>query len=489
MADEALPYGGPTGQTLPPDAPKFAEIGVSGLRVFSGYLDEEFLRELKGWVGRKTYRQMSDNDSTVAAVLSAIGLVIRACDWNWEPAEDAPADQAEAEAQFAESLFLDMSHSKEDFLSEALTMLVFGWAFHEVVIKVRVGPLETDPSKRSAYTDGRIGIRKLAPRAQETLLNWIMQPDGGISGMVQLPPTGSGSVTIPISRALLFRTTSRKNSPEGISILRGAYESWYYLKSIRPIEATGIERELAGLPVVSIPAKYLTSTDPADMKVLASYKRVARDLKFNEQGALVLPSDMWPDVDGNPSAQPLVKIELVHSGGTRAIDTDKIKEGYKRDIANSVLAGFILLGEGSKGSYALSKDKTDFFLRACEALINQLVSVINTHLIPRIFDYNGIDRALLPKLKAGKLAATDLGVLGAFIQAIAAAGAPLFPDDDLEAALRDEADLPPKSPDAAAEQEAQRQQEADAAATAAQTAQANANAAVNPEAQQGAQAA
>ena len=427
--------------------PPMKEIGVSGLKVFGGFVNEEFLQELSGDKGRRKFREMADNDATIGAVLNAISLTIRAAKWSAVLPKGAPEDAGTAEAEFVESLFCDMSHSWDDFISEVLSMLVFGWSYHEIVLKRRVGPYEADPSKRSRYTDGRIGIRKLPVRAQETLLRWEMQEDGGVSGLWQMPPTGGGLRYIPIERSLLFRTASRKNSPEGLSILRQSYESWYFLRHIRPIEATGIERELAGLPVVSVPAKYLTSTDADDMAVLAQYTKIARDLKFNEQGGIVIPSDMHRGPNGEISTAPLVKVDLLRGGGTRAIDTQGVKDGYKKDIANSVLAGFILLGNDGGGSLALSLDKSSFFLRSCRSVLNQISSVVNRFLIPRVWEVNGLDPALMPTYEPGRLAEANLEAVGDFIHKLAAAGAPLFPDVELETRLREDADLPPPSPE------------------------------------------
>lgn len=424
------------------------EIGVSGLRVYSGYIVEEFLKELQGERGRRVFREMSENDAIVGATLSAIGLVLRAVTWHVQAPENTTIPDEDME--FVGSLFNDMSHTWEDFLSEVLTMLVFGWSYHEIVVKNRVGPHETDPTRRSKYADGKIGIRKLAPRSQDTLNRWEMQEDGGVSGMWQMPWTGNkGIVLIPIERALLFKTTSRKNNPEGVSLLRTAYRSWYRLKNLEDIEAIGVERELAGLPVVRIPAEYLSPTaSPEHKAVLAAYTKVARDIKFNEQGGLVIPSDPWVGGDGVFSSLKRVDIELLSAGGTRAIDIDKSIIRYQRNIARSVLADFIMLGTDGKGSYALSNSKTDLFYKAIEAILNQIAAPINLYLIPRIYDLNGKDRSLMPSYVPGAIAPEDLEKLGSYIQSIAAGGVELFPDTELENVLRERADLPPKSEEA-----------------------------------------
>ena len=438
---DGTPYGGGYASIQgDPNAKAFGEIGVSGLKVFSGYLNEEYQQELRGAQAIKVYRQMSETDPVVNAVLTAIVLILRAVDWRVEPANDTP--QAEKEAEFARSLLDDMSHSWEDTVSEIMSMLSFGWSYHEMVLKRRVGPDQKDGSTRSKFTDGRIGIRKLPIRSQDSMMRWEMQPDGGIDGLWQMPPQGGQLLYIPIERALLFRTTSVKNSPEGKSILRAAYRPWYIKKTVEDMEAIGIERELGGLPLVSIPAKYLRAdASDADKAIKAQYDKIARDVKFNQQGGIVIPSDRWPDQLGNPSAAPMVEVKLLSTGGRRAIDTDPVIARYNRNIAMSALADFITLGD-QKGSYALSKNKSELFLRACETYLNQIAAAVNRFMLPRIWAYNGISYDLMPEMKPGRVAPVDLAELGTYVQQLAAAGAPLFPNDELSEHLADVAGLP-----------------------------------------------
>jgi hypothetical protein len=427
-----------------------AEIGVSGLRAFHGYLDEEFVPALRGASGRRKLREMADNDPTVGAVLSAIGLVVRAVDWTWEPSPDAASQAtAEAEAEFAESLFADMSHTQEEFLGEMIWgTLTYGFSPHEIVLKRRLGPDQKDPAKRSRYTDGRIGIRKLPLRAQDTIDRWDMQEDGGIAGVWQQPPMGGGLRYLPIERLLIFRTVSRKNSPEGVSILRNAYKPWFFLNKIQEIEAVGIERELAGLPVIRLPSSLLSATDAESRAILEVYKKLGRDAKNNSQGCAILPSDTYKGPTGEISSVRMIDFEVLKGGGTRAIDTSAVVRRYQQDIARSVLADFIMLGADGKGSYALSDNKTSLFYRAIETILWDAAAVINRHLMPRLWAINGLPFETMPSIVPGRLAGVDLDKLGEFVGKIAAAGAPLFPDDELEDRLREEADLPPKSEEA-----------------------------------------
>ncbi len=136
----------------------YREVGASGLRRFSGFIYEEFLKELTGWKGCAVYKEMRQNDPTVTAILYAIHMLCRQVEWRVEPASSQPFD-IEA-ADFLESCMNDMSYTWIDTIDEILSFLTYGFSVHELVYKRRCGD-SLDPSMRSAHTDGRIGWRKI----------------------------------------------------------------------------------------------------------------------------------------------------------------------------------------------------------------------------------------------------------------------------------------------------------------------------------------
>ena len=215
-------------------------LGRSGLNRQGGHVYEEQLAKLSGSRAVKVYQEMRDNDSIIGAFLFMIKMLIRKVKWTVKPASEDKAD-TEA-AKFVEECLKDMSHTQEDLMAEILSMLVFGWSFFEIVYKRRSGPGK-DPTKRSRYMDGKIGWRKIEIRSQDTLDRWEFGDDGGVMGMWQSAPPSYERVFIPIEKALLFRTESAKNNPEGRSLLRNAFRDWYYKKRIQELEAIGIERE------------------------------------------------------------------------------------------------------------------------------------------------------------------------------------------------------------------------------------------------------
>jgi hypothetical protein len=417
--------------------PPTYEVGRSGLKRVSGYVEEEFLPQLRGRKAVAIYREMADNSPVIGAFLLAIERLIRQIEWRVEPASSKAEDKANAE--FVEQCMEDMSHSWGDMLTEIMSMCTYGWEWSEIVYKRRVGPWESDPTKRSKYTDRRYGWRKIATRAQETLLRWAFDEDGGIQALIQMPPPDYTKKVIPIERSLLFRITAAKNNPESKSLLRNAYSSWFYLKRFQEIEAIGVERDLTGVPVAKVPGRLFTAAPGSkEAKEFAAWKQMVTAVRRNEQDGLVIPYDVDPD-----TKQPSHDFALLTSGGTRQFDVRTIINDYKTEMLMSVLADFMMVGhEDNGGSYALHTDKTGMFRASLNAIAQSIADVFNRHAIPRLFAINAIKPAELPTIVPNDVDPPDLAQLAAFMTAMTTAGVQWFPDPELEKFLRDAARLP-----------------------------------------------
>lgn len=393
-----------------------AILGVSGDNVHNGQIRaDEFLPELRGKKAVRKYREMRDNDSTIGAVMYAVEQILRDVDLHVIPANDSEA--AKKEAEYVETVLKDMDHTLDDHIAEALSFLSYGFAWFEVVYKRRVGPDQRSGKKHSKYNDGRIGVRKIAIRAPWTISKFdVDRQTGDVLGIEQDTGGFNNKNYIPTNKSLYYRTTSINGDPSGRSILRNAYTSYEYLNNLQAIEAIAVERELAGIPVARIPAEYLgPDASAAQAGFVNSLQQILRDVKFNEQGYIILPSDTYPGKDGEPTNTRLVDMELMASNGKRNIDIDPIVRRYQHDIARSVLSEFLLLGSQG-GSYALSKSKTDLFLRALESYIQAIVDVLNKQLIERLWQLNGLPYDLMPEIKAGDVAPHDLKEIASFLR-------------------------------------------------------------------------
>ena len=391
-------------------------LGVAGNNTKNGMIRaDEFLPELRGSKAIRKYREMRDNDATIGAVMYSVEQILRDVELTVKPVDDTPA--AKVEADFVKSVLDDMDHTLDDHVAEALSYLSYGFGWFEVIYKRRVGPTERSDKKHSKYTDGRLGVKKIAARAPWTINKFdVNQKTGDVLGIEQSVGIMNGRNYIPLNKSIYYRTTSLNGDPSGRSILRNAYTSYEYLNNLQAIEAIAVERELAGIPVARIPAEYLSGdASVAQSGFVHDLQQILRDVKFNEQGYIILPSDTYPDKDGAPSNTRLVDIELMASNGKRNIDINPIVNRYQHDIARSVLSEFLLLGT-SGGSYALSKSKTDLFLRALESYIQAIVDVLNKQLVERLWQLNGLNYDLMPTIEAGDVAPHDLREVSSFLR-------------------------------------------------------------------------
>jgi len=418
----------------------YQELGTTGLRRVGGFVIDDQLNALRGSNAVNAWREMSDNDPVVGAMLFAIERLLLKVDWRVDPYSDPgeqPTPEDLAVAEFVDSCRHDLNESWSSLIQGILSMLVFGFSFHELVYKRRIGPDQADPAKRSKFTDGKIGWRKIAFRDQLTRWQWHFGPDGGIDAMVQWDPSTGRNATIPIEKALLFRTTTAKNNPEGRSILRNAFRPWYYKRRIEEFEAVGIERDLAGLPIAYVPPALLNSNSTdAQKAALAAVTEIVQGIKRNEQEGVVFP--LAYDESGNVQ----FKLELLSSGGQRQFDTDKVVSRYDNRIAMTVLADFILLGHENVGSFALGTSKVDLFATAIEAWAKSIADVFNDHAFPRLLKLNGMDVTRCPSLTFSEIGAIDLPSIAEFISKLTQSGA-IVPDEGLEDWLRDLGGLPP----------------------------------------------
>lgn len=424
--------------TAPVERPHFNELGQSG---YSRWLqaDEEPLRELAiGSSSRwKILREMRLNDPVIAATFFAIENSLKQATWRVAPVSESEADLACA--KFVQEALFDMSSPWVDVLDHILLMLEQGVTVMEIVYKRRLGPKPPNVpgASPSEYSDGRIGWRKWAPRPVETLVSgdeFVLDKQGGIEGINQW--TDDGPQFIPIERLLIFRTTVvPAGTPYGRPIHRAMYTSYYYTKNFQEIEGIGVERDLAGIPVVYLGNDCTTSGPNSDFELA---KDLVVNLRNDEQAGIVVPH---PKMGHAAEGQGML-VELLSAGGARAHDVGAIIERLDRRKALSVLAQFIMLGMDRTGSYALARNQNDLFVLAIIAWLQKIADVINRIAIPRLLRYNVFpDITGLPKVQPSEVGIPDLATIATFVNQLVGREV-ISPDPELERHLRQMARLP-----------------------------------------------
>lgn len=382
----------------------FKQLGVSGLRRYGPYVYEEFLPELRWPRAGKVYQEMSDNDAVIGAVLYLAEMLIRGVEWRVEPGGSTEADIAAAE--FLQSCMHDMDTSWANTICEVLSMLTYGFSFHEIVYKIRRGPDETNPKYRSQYTDGKVGWRRLPIRAQTSLDSWEFNEEGDVVAFIQVCEPDFKAVRIPMSKGLLFRTRISRDNPEGKSLLRNAYRSWFFKKHFEEIEGIGIERDLAGFPVLTAPEglDLWNEEDPNMVKLRSDAEALVASIRRDSEEGAMLPHG-WD-------------LKLLTSGSSRQIDISSTIDRYDNRIAITLLSDIILLGTKS-GSFALAETKQSLLASALQSQLYNMADVFNAKAVPDLFKVNNIvGLTSLPKIVPTNIRTPTMSELALMLRAM-----------------------------------------------------------------------
>lgn len=383
----------------------FKQLGTTGLKRYGPYVYEEFLPELRWPYAGKIYQEMADNDPVIGAILYLAEMLIRGTTWTVEPASTS-AEDVEA-ARFLESCMNDMDMSWANTISEILSMLTYGFSFHEIVYKVRRGPNEVSPRYKSKYSDGRIGWRRLPIRAQTSLHEWKFNSEGDVTAFVQMAEPDFKIVTIPMSKGLLFRTRVSRDNPEGKSLLRNAYRPWFFKKHFEEIEGIGIERDLAGFPVLKAPQDLdLWNEDDERMVALRTRaEELVASVRRDSEEGILLPYG-W-------------ELSLLSSGSSRQINIGETIDRYDNRIAITMLSDIILIGNNKAGSFALADTKQSMLAAALQAQLQNISDVFNNKAVPDLFSYNYFSNITgLPKIVPGQIQTPSLKELALVLRAM-----------------------------------------------------------------------
>jgi hypothetical protein len=386
------------------------ELGSTSASPWTSFRRSEYNPALAGLKGYEKFDVMRKSDGTVRGTLRSIKTPALAGRWFIEAAEDT--DEAREQAEWVwKNLTEWMSISWMQVLTEALLMLDFGNFMFEDVWEER-------------YIDGkrRIVLQKLAPRHPMDVKEWKFDRNGGPSHVVMFNPfdhTLAEDIVIEINKLLVFSFDREAGNIEGISVLRSAYKHWYFKESLYKIDAIQKERHGIGIPVIKLPMGF----KPAD-KVAA--ENLGRNIRTNERAHIVLPPG-WEvsmlKLEGNP------------------VDALKSVEHHNAAIRENILVNFI-------GEHARNEDLVMFY-KASRFVADIVAETFNLYLIPKMVAPNFGVQECYPKLKVRRIGeVADWRTLSFAVRNFIGAGV-IIPDDELEANIRDELDLPIADPSTA----------------------------------------
>lgn len=409
-----------------------ATIGNTGLKKSGGHILEEYLRDLKGDKAVQIYQEIADSPLG-AAFLLFVRLIAQRVEWKAKPANDSP--EAEAEAKQLDDALADIDIAFKQVVGVAVSAAAYGWCRQEIVYKVRRGPLQTDPSLRSDFNDGRWGWRDFAPRSQDSKRRWIFKRDADgretneLEAMEQYVQGDSrGTYVVPESKMLAAVLDDDKRSPEGRSMFRPGVGAFWRSRSARDIEMIGLERDLAGMPVFELPHNIMTAAPGTDAaRVRAEYETAVQLMRRNRLEGLVFPASE------DRSGKTGYNARLMASGGQGRISADTTIQREDKLFLMSMLFELQALGNGTDGANrALGEVKYNVVQLAVAGLLDAvIVRPMNQKAIPDLWRMNGVPDELWPSLEVGQIIAPTLEELTELLVKMTQGGV-IAPAQDVE---------------------------------------------------------
>ena len=395
------------------------EVGNTGLNLkgVSGKVDEDLSKLWKGKKKKDFISEMKANDPYVNAWVNAKNAIALKPDWVVKPKDVTKNTEKAKEYSelISDMLFKDMSTSFNSFVLNSITMAEYGFSVSEIVLKKRLGKTD-NPNTSSLYEDGLFGIAKLAPRWQNSITKWDIDNNGNIENLYQRGDNFTNDVKIPYKKVLHFVMNGYNGNPEGESVLRGTFVSYYNKKNIERIQRETFERGFSGILDIQVPPRYLSKRNntPEGMEVRRNLEAFMKNVKQGKEAGIIRPFSKD------------FAIELIQGKTGTGLDPDKMIERYNTEIVLCLLSDSFMgkskVYQGASGE----QTKTKIYKSFIGIILDEIKEQVNKKLIPMIFEINNLDEGLMPYLDYGNLDDLDLQAISWFIQSVAKNCGPLI---------------------------------------------------------------
>lgn len=426
MADNNTPSGEATQADAGVVVPRISltEQGFVGLRTSAGQIFPESNAAFNYPNFIQTVNEIRHNP-TVGSVMNVYRMFISRVNWRVEPHKDAgPIEQERA--KIVQSMTDDMEHSWCSFVEEAVPYLEYGFGIHEKVLRRRL------TRNGSIYNDGLVGIRKLAPRNQDTIDKWVFNDDGselvGVRQNISRIENSyrfinrkdeGGLIPIDRNKFLLFTASGNRGNPQGNSIYKAIYLSYKILSLLQDNELIGISKDIQGILKIAIPPEYL-APDASDShkETVRSFQAIIDSYNAGTQRGLLVPNM----IDGD-SKLPLFTYDLMEAKGSAKYDVEAIIKRLQSDILSALNCDIVKLGSSGDGSFSLASAKTSVLALAIDYRLREMASVLNTDLMKTIYQANGWSCEKMAKFVYEDIEDIDMEAMGKFIQQTFSVGA------------------------------------------------------------------
>lgn len=247
--------------------------------------------------------------------------------------------------------------------------------------------------------DGKIVYDKIAFRPPATVAIARDPKSGAFRGFRQRPVSVGGAywpevwVDIPAQYAWVHLNNQHINAARGHSDMDLVFYLHDKKMKIMYLWATFLEAQATG--------RYIVKAEDENKA-----REYARALRYTKNGGVLGTSGE-------------VEINALEVGGQGGQLFQAFLDYCDAQMSASVLAGFTDLGSGDGGSYALSKDQSDFFLQSLTATAKELAEGITSYVIADLVMYNFGPRGACPRFEFGPLSEGDLTTVKEMLTAFA----------------------------------------------------------------------
>jgi hypothetical protein len=382
------------------------ELGYSSPSPFTAWTREERVGELRDKLGIRKYYDMKRADGTIRGALRLLKTPVMSARWFVEPASDSTLDKNIA--KFVEdNLFNKMNVPWHRTLEDALLMCEYGYMPLEKVYGID--------------SDGKVILKKLAPRHPLDIREWDYDIAGGPNGIIMDATEANGfdEVYIPIEKLVVFVLEQEAGDMRGISILRSAYKHYFYKDTLYKIDAIQKERHGIGVPVIKLPMGF-----SEDDRRLAD--DLGRNLRTNERAHITIPMN-WEVAFAKLEGQPVDCLPSI--------------QHHNDQIMQNIIAPFYRDANAKD-------DSMNMFFKGTRYIATTIAETFNRYVIKQLVDFN-YSRGEYPTLQARRIGENeDLRTWSFAFRNLVGAGS-IIPDDKLEEFLRKELDLPMPDKDTA----------------------------------------
>lgn len=401
------------------------ELGDIGIQEYFGLIMQAYYKQLRYPTCQVDYERLRTSDPEISMVRLFFVALSGSIGMHWE----IPEDGDEKALEFAESVTEEMEGGFQGFLNTVFSQTpFFGWSWFEVVYGLRTPSFTGSNGWKSQYTDGLLGVQKLAFRDTSSFSRWEVGEHAQLLGMWQNDIHKGKEVFIPKSKSVHLVFGDRFN-PEGTSPLASVYKTETIKRAYEFIQGMGFEHTAGHLMIKS----ERTQLSPEDKALVNT---AAKNLLSAKQGNYgIFPAGMEAQLIDVPFGAAPSILEAIRFNGL-----------YKLAAYQCQFLGMGTLAD--TGAYSAMQEGFTIFLTIFNSMAKTFVDQLDEQLGGALFKLNGVrfDETKRPHLVVEPVSREiGLDVLGSFVQSVSSVIR--LGDDDERAIRRRSGILPEQIPE------------------------------------------